>query len=320
MKPNPTGNKTADIDPALILELQQLQSTQGITQRELAAMLCISETYITRAFNGTFHGHVAKFESKARSVIAQAQKSQRAPAEELSTKGFMVEPMNAFLSTVQQTGDIGVAWSDAGKGKSKGIEIYRRNDPFCIVVTARKSIAGWRAIRLEILKALQPINLRKNESYDDFLGRTFKGSHRLLIVDNAHLITESARAWLAYDWYEETGCPVALVGNPAIMEQWNANDQHQSRVGLALELQPKLKARDTAQHALHLMLPEAEHNEEVLGMAESVMKSKGAARSLKKHISHAKKLMEGGSFGTVADAFRAANALLLSNAKITPAA
>lgn len=322
MKTKQIGNPfIAVIDPALISELQDIQSKQRIkSQRELARLVGVSETYITRAFNGTFTGNVEVFESKARAFIAQAQQSRRAPAEVLSEKGFMVEPMNVFLSTVQQTGDIGVAWSDAGKGKTKGIEIFRRKDPLCVVVTAKKSLSGWRSLRTAILNGLPTQNFRRGESADALLLRTFSGSRRLLIVDNAHLLTESARAWLAYDWHEETGCPVALVGNPVIVEQWNANDQHQSRVGLALEMEPTSKARDTAREALRLLLPAAASDELVLDMAEAVIKSKGAARSLKKHARHTQKLMEGGEFKTVADAFRAANSLLLSNAKIESAA
>lgn len=333
MKPLPTGKKTpkktppptpVQLDTELLQDLRAFAKERGLKNKAIGHRMGVSETYVSRAFNSNFIGSKEDFESRARALLHAAKMERRAPARELSSKGFLVAPMADFLSTVQHTADIGVAWSDAGKGKTCGIEIFRRTEPLSIVVTALKHRSGWRSIRDAILDELPQKRRQNNESWDDYLHRTFSGSGRLLIVDNAHLITESARAWLSYDWHEQTGCPVALVGNPEIVRQWKANDQHHSRVGLAIEVKPKASQRaiDTARDTLELLLPDAATDAATLRMAEAVVKSKGAVRSLQKHAKLTRELMQSPEYTgkPIATVFMAAHGLLLSDAKLEEAA
>lgn len=302
---------TNNLSPEILAALRDHLSLHK-SQADFARQLGVSSTQLSRALSGqAFPYNVAEFEAKVRQYLSDLSKV-RETKEELQDSGFLVEPMADFLSTCRHTRDIGVAWSDAGFGKTKGIEIYRRSDPLCIVVSARKSLCGWRSIRDAILAALPTKRRIGGESWDQFILRTFTNSGRLLVIDNAHLLTESARQWLAYDWHEVTGCPLALVGNPAIKDQWSRNDQHQSRVGMAQEVQPETSAAETARTMLRLHLPAAERDPETLRLATAVVKSKGACRSLLKHALLAEQLLKIGAHTAPAPAFRAAHELLLS--------
>lgn len=310
--------KTA-IDPELI---EQLKARLPLykSQAEMARRVGISASQISRALrpeDGAFPYNIEEFESRARQWLATVS-YVRAVDHDLCTDGFLVQPMDDFLTTVMLTRDIGVAWSPAGHGKTDGIEVFRQRNASSIVVTARKGLCGWRAIRDAILKALPNKRRMKNtdghrESWDEFILRTFSGSGRLLIIDNAHLLTESSRQWLAYDWHEETGCPLALVGNPAIKDQWSRNDQHQSRVGLARAVTPAegVTAASTASQMLKLFLPEAAADRETIKLATAVLKSNGACRALRKHLLLTKELLSSTHYSSSAPAFKAAHSQLL---------
>lgn len=306
-----TNKHTGVISPEIKTALKELLPLVK-SQAELARQLGVSSTQLSRALgDGDFKYNVPEFEERVRSYIASLAKAR--PADDhLITTGFLVESMDNFLSTTHATKDIGVCWSDAGFGKTKGLMVYAQRNPLCVVVSARKALCGWRAVRDAILAQLAQKRRIGGESWDAFLLRTFSGSGRLLAIDNAHLLTESARQWLAYDWHEVTGCPLALIGNPAIKDQWSRNDQHQSRVGLAYAVSPQSSAAETARTMLRLYLPEGEHDAATVKLATAVVKSKGACRSLKKHSLLAAELRKQGAQPTPAAAFKAAHSLLLS--------
>lgn len=298
------------LSPDIVKTLEDLLPSFK-SQAQMATEIGVSPTQLSRALKegGEFKYNIPEFEGKVRQFLTNLGKFRKA-TDELVTTGFLVQPMADFLTTTHLTKDIGVAWSPAGYGKTKGIEAFAAKNPACIVITARKSLCGWRAVRNAILSGLSS-RRAKRETSDEFLQRTFVESGRLLIIDNGHLLTESARQWLAYDWHGETGCPLALVGNEAIKDQWSRNDQHQSRVGLACSVEPTVSAADTAAAMLRLYLPDAATDKPTLRLAEKVLKSKGACRALKKHALLTRELIKDPAFRTASAAFKAAHTQLL---------
>lgn len=305
---------TRAIDPEIVTLLKLYKERQGISESELGKRMKSNGTYVNRAFNGTFTGDVLAFEAAAKALL-ESELNARSHNVALMDHGFLVEPMRDFFDTVQHSQSIGVAWCAPGKGKSKGMEVYAKKNPRCIVVTAVPSMSGWRALRDAVLEAVPSKRRMSGESWDKWIKRNFKGSGILLIVDNAHLVSTYARHWLAYEWHDQTGCPVALIGNGEIVRQWSANEQHKSRVGVAYEITPRAKPSDTATSLLKLHLPMAADDDETRQMAVQILKSGGACRSVEKHALVAADLMKTGRY-SAAEAFRAANAVLLSDVKL----
>ncbi|MDZ4287805.1 MAG: AAA family ATPase [Prosthecobacter sp.] len=289
-------------------------SGRRFSQAQLATRLGISSSYVSRAFGGTFIGLVKEFEEAALKLLEGASK-RRVDNSDLSKEGFLVEPMRDFLDTVLHTGDIGVGWNPAGKGKTMGIRAYMEGNPLAIYVTATKSFAGWRCVRSAVLHQVSNKRLQPGETWDDFLRRKFTDSGHLLIIDNAHLLTQSARQWIAYDWHDGTRCPVALVGNPEIVAQWKKDDQLFSRVGMARNITPKTQATDIARAMIHLFLPDADGDKDLVKMATEVVKKKGACRALRKHLLLAREIAKGGKYANPCAWFRAAHTQLLSEFK-----
>lgn len=317
--PKPTG-KIRAVDPGLIDALRPWAEKLG-SNAKLASQLGVSPTYVSRVFSGSFSGNVEEFEGKAKAFLQLQSKARREPLQQLAPTGFLVEPMRDFLTTVAHTGDIGVAWSDAGKGKTCGIDVYLQDEPNAIKVTALKSRGGWRALRDAILDELPQKRRQKHESWNAYLCRIFRGSKRLLIVDNAHLLTDGARQWLAYDWHGETGCPVALVGNPEIVAAWSRNDQQESRVGIAYEIKARSTAADVARDTFALLMPGVTIDAETLRLATKIVRGKGAVRALRKHALLTAELIKNPQYQNtpLPETFKAAHHLLLNQVNLDTA-
>lgn len=308
--------KIRAIDPALIELLKQYKNRHDLNNEALGRRMNTSGTYISRAFTDSFTGDPAAFEASAREMLRNEAEARRAN-QTICDHGFLVEPMADFLNTTKHSKSIGVAWCDPGKGKSKALESYRRKDKLCILVTAQMHMSGWRALRDEILNEIPNKKRLKGESWDKWIIRSFRDSGRLLIIDNAHLLTNGTRHWLAYDWHDATGCPVALIGNDKIVHDWKRDAQHESRVGVAYEVTPRQKPGATIESMIRLHLPQAEEDQEFRDLAVKIIKAKGACRSVEKHFLIAADLLNSeGSVYTPSDALKAANQVLLTDLKL----
>lgn len=304
------------IDSALQDLLKQYKARHELSNNALGMRLNSSGTYVSRYLSGEFSGDVQEFERSVRELL-DSEFSARVNNELLATSGFMTESMAEFLTNVRNSRSIGVAWSAPGRGKTKGIEVYRRANSLCIVVTATKHLSGWRRLRDAVLAAIPNKKRIKGESWDEWLERNFTGSGMLLIIDNAHLLTAGARHWLAYDWHDMTRCPVALVGNEEIVTDWKRNGQHRSRVGVAYEVSPKHGAEHNAREMLKLHLPAGAKDTEAVQLAKQLVKGDGALRLLEKHLFIACDLIKAAPEAyTPASAIQAANGLLLTDVKL----
>jgi DNA transposition AAA+ family ATPase len=311
------NDRTASIEPGLLKALREFQHDKGLSQNQLATRLGTSSAYVSLAFKDKFPGDVAAFERRVESLLSGEAANEREVLDvELVKHGFLVETMRQFLFSVAHTRDIGVAWCPAGRGKTCGIAVYLQSEPLAVCVTALKSLSGWRSIRDALLAALPVKRRGKGETWNQYIKRTFRGSERLLIIDNAHLLTESARQWLAYDWHEQTGCGLALVGNDIIVDQWKVNDQHLSRVGLAIEVTSKASAKDSAKAILAQFLPAAAHDAAAVALAARLMDARGAGRAVRKHANLARELLASNAADTPAAALKLANSMLLSDVKL----
>lgn len=328
MKPN-TGKAAAanddsaqvtnskELDPALMELLKQYKERHALSNEALGKRLGYNGTYCVRAFGGKFEGDSEGFQQAVRKLIDDEFQMRLKP-EELCESGFMVKPMTDFLNNTRTSRSIGMAWSAPGKGKSKALEISRRKDPLCILVTVCKSMGGWRGLRDAVLEAVPNKRRLRGESWDQWMTRTFKGSGRLLVIDNAELLTTSARDWIAFDWHDFTkiDCPVALVANEEIVAQWKKNEKHWSRVGVAYEIKSTQKATDTARELVRLYMPGSEGDEEAVSLTTTVLKSGGACRAAEKHLLLAADLIKGAERYTPGSAIRAANTLLLTSVNL----
>lgn len=292
------------------LDLEVVKDREVVAKR-----MGSSETYVYRYLNNIFQGRQDKFETLVQGFLAEELLKIEGNTE-LVADGFIVAGVAAFLRQAKAHGSIGVGYSEAGRGKTCGAKLYAARDKTAIYIHAWM----WLRNRHDLVQALKQatgVKTAKDETIDQALVRVFTRSDRLIIIDNAQRLTESARRWLA-DFWEMTRCSIALIGNPEILSQWKRNDQHGSRVGLRRDVSTDLTdaaiAKASAAHLIRLHLPEAIDNKEVMADAVETIAAFGSCRAVWQRATLAKTMLRGGKITDVTKAFKAAKTQLITAA------
>lgn len=312
-----TSTSTGKRDPQLVAALQDAvaklpNSDKTKAYETMAKRIGCSATYVYRYLNDDFRGDLAKFETLARGYFA-AEVLRTEGNQELVTEAFSVASTHRFLRQVKQHGYIGVGHGPAGRGKTCAARLYAAQDRASIYIHATMWSCGRHAIARQIKTAIKA-KLGKNETNDEALVRLLTGSGRLLIIDNAQRLTESARRWIA-DFWDATRIPIALLGNPEIEGQWRRNDQHGSRVGLHRDITTDLNkdatAKSTASHLIRLHLP---GYEDLSGDVARVVQEFGSCRAAAMQLSLTKAMLDGGKIEDPTQAWNAAKTQLITSA------
>lgn len=287
----------------------------GDGRKVVARRMGVSETYIFRYLSQDFRGDLAKFET---SILAfcEAEELKVEGNQELVGSDFVLKGMRRFLRQVKAHGHIGIGHGPAGRGKTCAARLLAAQDATAIYIHCRVWSCGRHDLTRDLVRLLK-LRPAKNETKDEALVRILSGSDRLVIIDNAQRLTESARRWLA-DFWDATRCPVALIGNPEIEKQWEKNDQHGSRVGLHRDVTEDLKdqstAKATASHLLRLHLPSAAQDPEILDEAVKTIAAFGSCRAIAMRAKLASTMLAGGKITDVKQAFNLAKTQLITSA------
>jgi DNA transposition AAA+ family ATPase len=330
-----TSGKSAaagDIEQAVIDQrntqvlttLRTYQQSHGISDSmrdlaQLANRVGTSGTYLYRYLTNDFKGNLESFEAKLTAFFTGDQVEQVTTNSEIIGSDFIIAATRAFLRHVREHGFIGVGHGPAGRGKTCASKLYAAQNA---ATTIYLHIPIWRSGRHDLTRAIaRAMGITrppKGVLIDDHLVWKLKDSGRLLIIDNAHRLTESARRWLA-DFWEETRLPIALIGNPEIEQQWQRNDQHGSRVGLhrdiTLDLAKKpATAKATAHHLLQLHLPAGQDNAQILTDAASLLAQFGSCRAVVMRANLASRILSGDRVTDPAEAWHLAKTQLINAA------
>jgi hypothetical protein len=337
MKPTTSGKSAAagDAEQAitdarnanLIIALRQYQQAHNLTDaardlRTLASRMGTSDTYLFRYLKNDFKGSLAKFEEKLAAFLSSDHEAKVEANAEIIAQDFIVAGMKAFLRQVKAHGFIGVGHGPAGRGKTYAAKLYAAQHPTtAIYLHATCWSCGRHELTRSLARAMQLVRPPKGVNLDEALVAKLGGSDRLVIIDNAHRLTEGARRWLA-DFWDTARLPIALIGNPEIERQWQRNDQHGSRVGLhrdvTLDLgsadKPGTTAKATALHLLRLHLPEAADLPEVVADATRSLPGFGGCRAVVMRSRLAANILSGGRVTDPAEAWKLARTQLITAA------
>lgn len=143
-----------------------------------------------------------------------------------------------FYDEVRQAFTVGVLHAPAGIGKSTASLAYVEENPTTMLLSANAAQCDARGVRQLMWAQVETRGMAGNVPRWQHLIAAFKGSGRLIIVDNAQRLERSGRDFL-FDFMDETGCPLVLQGNPEIKDRVRRNDQQHSRT--LMEYTPTLK-------------------------------------------------------------------------------
>jgi DNA transposition AAA+ family ATPase len=297
-------------DPAVRTALTTYKADNNLTNAELGIELGgIGVTQVSKYLNGTPDFDVTRLEQAARDVL-QTAPTRRKLAKSLFATDASIE-IHTTCELIRETNDIGLIHGPAGSGKTKGIDLYCASHPLTLRVTLSKWDGGPGGLEAAIFGAMDTRTHTRRERRSTWLRRMLKGSNRLLIVDNAHRLTRSALAWL-FDFWDDTNLPIALVGNPEVLELIKENDQQFSRIGTASPVAVE-DATSFARSMLRLHCPQ--HEAALLKLATTVMKEQGHGRALFKHLILMPKFMEAAG-GDARMAFKMAHTKQVSAYKL----
>lgn len=322
--PAKKGGKTPD--PLLQDELAAYrQRHDDLSDKELGARLGFSATYVFRYFKNDFQGDLVKFEAAIRELLRQdvVRDSAIQTVQPFST--LATRQLDKYFTAISRKPQIGIIYGDAGVGKTSGISLYREDNNLALHVDVnRVNGTGPHALVYSLWNQLDSRGFEKwrkstgGGKRGTFIMRALRGSNRLLILDNAHRLSAAGRQWIC-DFHDFTGCPVALVGNKEILDDWKTNDQQFSRCGFMDEVKlikrtgadKESTLRDAVATFLQHVWPEAA--KDLFDLALFVASKHGYLRALWHQISQAQYLIENKATTDPVAAFRSAHAQLVRN-------
>lgn len=164
-----------------------------------------------------------------------------------------------------------------------------------------------RGIERALMQSLETSSYKSNQSRWKFLTEKLTHSKRPIIIDNAQRLNESGRAWL-FDFQDQTGCPIILIGNPEVLDPIKTNDQFFSRFGFKTAV--ALADTELSSIANAVARQYYDDADEIRDLTAIIAKHKGGLRAVKKQCQLAQALKDNG----IADprkAFHAAHTKLI---------
>lgn len=238
------NGKLVKFNEGLRARLQAYKESEGIVLKVLASRIGSNEAAVSRYLEGKPTGDVAKLE--ARILDHLDADSRRRTWNEMYFETRAVDTCKLVFDIIRESGDVGLVHGPAGIGKTTACKAYAKDHRTVIFFTAMQG----RGSCWDIIKAIcgHLPNPRSEEDKRlkkvDWVMTKLAGSGRLVIIDNAQRISVGGLRWLM-DFNDTTGCPVALVGNPEVMDKIRDNDQMSSRIGFKQDIADMIEADKT---------------------------------------------------------------------------
>lgn len=271
-----------ETDRQLAEELLEYRQAQGLTNHVLGQRLGESATFISKYLNDNLDRDPKDFVARARNILA----ALRARLEDATNlfETSVSKNIAGRIEMARRTQDVLLIVGASGEGKTCGARLFVAHNPGTIYFElASHQRTGQQIMGLLFSKLERRNDWKGNTARADFIIAQLRGSSRVIICDEAHLLEASGRQAL-FNLNRETGCAVALVGNPEILDKIRRNEQHFSRVGVKGE--PELSAKEIPGVALKVaaQFSTTEFAEEVSDLAAFVATKPGRLRAVRKNI------------------------------------
>ncbi len=232
-------SKQYPTDPEIVKALIALRN-DGHTNARIATLLGIkgvTETFVSKYINDNLDRTIPEFDRIAFDVLRSIRERIEFASSIYQTS--VVRKMGNVLHLIRKTGDIAALTSPAGNGKTSAIRHFVSENPSAIAINLNAATRDARQVKSTLFRATDHRDWKGQTSQYDYLVNRFKGTGRLLIVDNAQRLSMSGRQ-LIFDLADDAEFPVALIGNPEMIDAIRVNDQQFSRIGIngKYELEP----------------------------------------------------------------------------------
>jgi DNA transposition AAA+ family ATPase len=277
-------------DPALRAALLDYRTSQGLTNSVLGRRLGQSSTFISKYLNDSLDRDPADFAAKAWNVLT-ALKARLEDATNIFDTS-VTRNIAGRIEMARRTQDVLLIYGPAGEGKTCGARAFVAANPGTLYFELSSYQRSDQKVYAAIFERLERrSDWKGNTSRAEFIHTQLRGSHRVIICDEAHLLDATGRQAL-FNLNRDTGCAVVLIGNKEILDKIRRNDQHLSRVGVKGE--PALTAKELPDVAARVaaQFSSAEFAAEILDLVAFIATKPGRLRSVRKAVILAHELAE----------------------------
>jgi DNA transposition AAA+ family ATPase len=269
-------------DRQLAEDLLTFRHQQGITNSDLGRRLGESSTFISKYLNDNLDRDPKDFAARARNILT-ALKARLEDATNIFETS-VTKNIAGRIDMARRTQDVMLLVGPAGEGKTCGAKLFTAANPGTIYVELASYQRTGNKVAAAIFGKLERRNDWKgNSSRAEFITIQLRGSHRVIIIDEAHLLDATGRQFL-FNLNRDTGCAVVMIGNPEILDKIRRNDQHFSRVGVKGE--PSLTDKELPAVSLKVaeQFSNPEFAEEISDLIAFIASKPGRLRSVRKAV------------------------------------
>lgn len=217
----------------------------GMSQKQVGAQIGVSATVVNQYLQGKYPGDVAKIDKAVAQLIERHQsKSKDVPTEFIATP--TAKRILETCALAHAMNDIDLVIGEAGLGKTMALKHYAESNENVIMIEVDPTFSA-RVLLAELCNVLGVTTARNNHAMMTAIVEKLKGSDRLLIVDEAELLTYKPLEMLRRI-HDKAGIGIILAGMPRLRANLRGNRgqyrQLYSRVGLALDIKSSLPEGD----------------------------------------------------------------------------
>jgi len=270
--------------PDVITALLDLRTEQKLTYSGLAKLLGINDvtpTFLSKYFNDNLDRQVPDFEARVLDIIKSIKERIHFGSAIFETS--VTRKMGNAFDLIRKTGDIALITSPAGNGKTSGIVNFLGHNPSAVGIVLNATTRAANKVEGLVFRSVDHREWKAQCSRFDYLVDRFKGSSRLLIVDNAQRLDSSGRQML-FDFHDAAECPIALVGNPETLDAIRTNDQQFSRIGIHAKYELETKELAAAAHHVTQQFSDPATAESVSDLVALIATHDGRLRAVRKTV------------------------------------
>lgn len=282
---------------------------ENLSITSVAKDLGYSTATLSRYLAGKPEGDVTKLEAMIDDYVQNWGKRRDTRAALFHTA--VSRDVATALITILETNDIGLITGPAGYGKTCGCKLFVAENPRATLITMMSNLRNNpRAIIRALWEAGGTRHAHGRSQLDHILGK-YAGTDRIIIIDNAHKLSRAGLAFI-FDLHDETGSPIALVGNQEIIPRIQQNDQQFSRIGVHWQVSlPENDIEVPAKRIISQFFPDA--IEPLYKLSRQVVRNEGHLRALTKQLRLAQKMHKGNGGISPTVAFKDAHQMLVRN-------
>lgn len=193
-----SGNKDVEVNELeeyrnIVTDVQSYMKESDKSQKQIAREIAVSAAALSQFLDGTYNGDNSNIADKLKSWLSlEAKRNTKEEHSRFSTDIENTKTVLYVCEYAHTKNDITLIFGDAGAGKTTALEYYRDRNAGVIMITANACTTSATSIlKMLCMETGRNITGRKDIIMNELV-KYFKGTNRLIIIDEADHLTLSA--------------------------------------------------------------------------------------------------------------------------------